>query len=74
MTFLVLSQIPDVPETAARLEVLQAILGSGRTFGALIPYVPELALEENVAAISAPSSTLTRCYLPIVEWLENEGS
>ena len=71
-TFLVLSQIPDVPEAAARLETLNAILGEERQFGTRIPYVPELALEESVAAIVAPNSTLTRCYQPVVGWLAGE--
>jgi MinD-like ATPase involved in chromosome partitioning or flagellar assembly len=72
MIFLVLSQIPDLPEAALRVESLQAMLGQGREFGARIPYVPELAFEENVSALTAPNSTLTRCYLPIVHWLEGE--
>ena len=72
MIFLVLSQIPDVPEAATRVESLQAMLGHGREFGARIPYVPELALEESVSAMTAPNSTLTRCYLPIVHWLAGE--
>ena len=71
-TFLVLSQIPDIPKAAARLEVLQAILGDGRKFGAHIPYVPELALEESVAAIVAPETTLARCYMPVVDWLTGD--
>jgi MinD-like ATPase involved in chromosome partitioning or flagellar assembly len=70
--FLVLSQIPDLPEAALRVESLQAMLGRGRQFGARIPYVPELAFEENVSALTAPDSTLTRCYLPIVDWLIGE--
>lgn len=70
--FLVLSQIPDLPEVAVRVESLQAMLGRGRQFGARIPYVPELAFEENVSALTAPDSTLTRCYLPIVHWLTGE--
>ena len=73
-TFLVLSQIPDLPEVTVRIESLQAMLGAGRQFGARIPYVPELAFEESVSAIMAPDSQLTKSYLPIVNWLlEEEG-
>lgn len=71
-TFLVLSQVPDVPEAAARVEMLQNLLGVGRHFDSLIPYAAELALDENVAAISAPNSSLANCYQPIVEWLESK--
>ena len=69
-TFLVLSQVPDLPETAARIDKLQAIIGPERIFGAQIPYSPQLALEENVVAISSPESSLAKAYIPIVDWME----
>lgn len=68
-TFLVLSQVPDLPETADRLQKLRAVLGSERDFGAQIPYYPHLALEEHVAGITEPSSTLASYYKPIVDWM-----
>jgi MinD-like ATPase involved in chromosome partitioning or flagellar assembly len=69
-TLLVLSQVPDVAEAAFRVSALQNILGLGRKFDVKIPYAPELALEESVAAIVSPDSSLARCYMPIVDWLE----
>jgi len=69
-TFLVLSQVPDLPETTARIEKLQDLIGPERKFGTLIPYSPHLALEESVAAISSPDSILAKAYAPIVDWMD----
>jgi MinD-like ATPase involved in chromosome partitioning or flagellar assembly len=69
-TFLVLSQVPDLPETKARIEKLQAILGPNRKFGVEIPYYPQLALEEQIMALSSPGSTIGQCYQVIADWLE----
>jgi MinD-like ATPase involved in chromosome partitioning or flagellar assembly len=71
-TFLVLSQVPDIFEAEAKVNELQALLGAGRQFDTRIPYAAELALEEKVAAISFPSSTLVDGYRPIVDWLEKK--
>jgi MinD-like ATPase involved in chromosome partitioning or flagellar assembly len=73
-TFLILSQVPELPETAARIEKLEAILGPNRKFGAQIPYSPQLALEENVVAITSPKSSLADTYTPIVDWMEGAPS
>jgi MinD-like ATPase involved in chromosome partitioning or flagellar assembly len=69
-TFLVISQVPDVPEAVTKVNDLQSMLGMGRHFGTSIPYAPELALEETVAALVEPTSSLAQCYRPIVNWLE----
>lgn len=69
-SFLVLSQIPDLPQAPGRVNELQKLLGEGRHFDTQIPLVPELALDEYVEAIASPDSELTKAYQPIVDWLE----
>src|SRR5581483_3805938 len=69
-TFMILSQVPDIPEASEKIEKLQSILGPNRKFDAVVPFVPELAIEETVIALSEPDSFLAQCYRPIADWLE----
>lgn len=73
-TFLVLSQVPKLPETSARLEKLRQLLGSDRSFGTVVPYEPVLALEESVATLTLPDSEVAQSYLPVASWLEDGTS
>jgi MinD-like ATPase involved in chromosome partitioning or flagellar assembly len=71
-TFLLLSQVPEVGGDDPRIRSLEAKLGCGRRFDGLVPYDPELAFEEEVAAIRAPNSALARSYESVLRWLSRD--
>lgn len=68
-TFLVLSQVPDSLRTERYIENLSKIFGEKHSFGARIPYDPEMALEETVVAALDPDSNRAKKYQPIAEWI-----
>lgn len=71
-TFLVLSQVPELPQTKSWISHLEKSLGGMRKFDAVIPFAPELALEETVVALTAPHSGLAQSYGLIADWLDAE--
>lgn len=71
-TYLVLSQVPEIPKAKTVIEKLQSMLGKERRFDCIIPYVPELALEEVVAALVSMDSSVVDAYKPVCSWLEKE--
>jgi hypothetical protein len=68
-TFLLLSQVPEIGINDVRIAALESKLGSGRKFDSVIPYDPDLAFEEYVAAVHAPHSALAKSYEPLAQWL-----
>jgi septum site-determining protein MinD len=65
--FLVLSQVPDSLRADKYIENLTGLIG--RSFGARIPYDPDMALEESVVAATDPNSTRAKKYQPIADWI-----
>lgn len=69
ITFLVVSQVPDRPESANTVNYLQSILGLNRRFDLILPYTAELGLLENVKELSG-WHRYANTYQAIVDWLE----
>lgn len=67
-TFLALSQVPEIHGVAERLRELELILGT-RTFDAIIPFDPHLALDETVVTRAEPLPSFAHRYFPIADWL-----
>jgi MinD-like ATPase involved in chromosome partitioning or flagellar assembly len=69
-TFLALSQVPGTSEVTVLINKLRSALGTSRDFNVIIPFIPELSLEENVIIRSVKQPHLANYYQPIVNWLE----
>jgi MinD-like ATPase involved in chromosome partitioning or flagellar assembly len=67
--FILLSQVPVTAKDDSRILSIEEKLGCGRRFDAIVPYDPDLAFEEAVAAVVAPNSPLARSYDALVRWL-----
>jgi MinD-like ATPase involved in chromosome partitioning or flagellar assembly len=67
---IVLSQVPDLPHAIGRISELENLMGSGRRFSVHIPFAPELALDERIAALEMPESRLTASYSLVADWVE----
>jgi MinD-like ATPase involved in chromosome partitioning or flagellar assembly len=70
LPLLVLSQVPDTPEAAVIIKKLRGEIGIGRDFNVILPFIPELGLEESAIIRSIKDTHLVNYYLPVVKWLE----
>ena len=77
--FLALSQVPraeppllNQSTIEQRIEELQRELGDFK-FGAKIPFVPSLALDEIVEMNRDPGSPVAAAYRPIADWIDQEA-
>jgi MinD-like ATPase involved in chromosome partitioning or flagellar assembly len=68
--FLVLSQVPATSEATVTINKLRGEIGSGRDFNVILPFIPELSLEENDIIRSIKQPHLANYYQPVVDWLE----
>jgi MinD-like ATPase involved in chromosome partitioning or flagellar assembly len=68
-TYLLLSQVPVAETDDYRIQSLEKKLGRGRRFDGFVPYDPDLAFEEEVAAIKAPNSPVAKSYSSLIQWL-----
>ena len=67
---IVVSQVPELPQTREVLRHLATALGPGRNFKCEIPLALELALEERLAVLEMPESRLAASYSRVADLLE----